>query len=71
MKGSPLPNVVLDPVRESLISSSGALLLREAIRVARRILRMPWHLHELRLPAGTDAATPCASPSATATRPLG
>jgi len=31
---SPVPNVVLDPVRESLVSSSGALLLREAIRVA-------------------------------------
>lgn len=34
MKRSPVSNVVLDPVRESLISSSGALLLREAIRVA-------------------------------------
>src|SRR4051812_8150718 len=34
MKRSPVPNVVLDPVRESLISSSGALLVREAIRVA-------------------------------------
>ena len=34
MKASPVPSVVLDPVRESLISSSGALLLREAIRVA-------------------------------------
>jgi len=34
MKPSPVPNVVLDPVRESLISSSGALLIREAIRVA-------------------------------------
>jgi hypothetical protein len=33
-KASPVPSVVLDPVRESLISSSGALLLREAIRVA-------------------------------------
>lgn len=35
MKGSPASNLVLDCVRESLISSSGALLLREAIRVAR------------------------------------
>jgi len=34
VKASPVPSVVLDPVRESLISSSGALLLREAIRVA-------------------------------------
>ncbi len=34
MKGSRVPSLVLDPVRESLISSSGALLLREAIRVA-------------------------------------
>lgn len=34
MKRSRVPNLVLDPVRESLISSSGALLLREAIRVA-------------------------------------
>jgi Transposase DDE domain group 1 len=34
VKRSPVPNVVLDPVRESLISSSGALLVREAIRVA-------------------------------------
>jgi len=34
VKRSPVSNVVLDPVRESLISSSGALLLREAIRVA-------------------------------------
>ena len=34
MKRNPVPNVVLDPVRESLISSSGALLLRESIRVA-------------------------------------
>jgi hypothetical protein len=34
VKGSPVPNVILDPVRESLISSSGALLLRESIRVA-------------------------------------
>src|SRR5690606_11421714 len=29
-----VPSLVLDPVRESLISSSGALLLGEAIRVA-------------------------------------
>jgi hypothetical protein len=29
-----VPSVVFDPVRESLISSSGALLIREAIRVA-------------------------------------
>lgn len=35
MKGIPVPNVVLDPVRESLISSSGALLLLESIRAAR------------------------------------
>ena len=34
MKASPVPSVVLDPVRESLISSSGALLLREVIGVA-------------------------------------
>ena len=34
MKRSPVSNLVLDPVRESLISSSGALLVREAIRVA-------------------------------------
>ncbi|MFT4286905.1 IS1380 family transposase [Nocardioides sp.] len=34
MKPSPALNVVLDPVRESLISSSGALLMRETIRVA-------------------------------------
>jgi hypothetical protein len=34
VKRSPVPNVVLDPARESLISSSGALLLRESVRVA-------------------------------------
>ena len=34
MKGNRVPNLVLDPARESLISSSGALLLQEAIRVA-------------------------------------
>ena len=34
MKPNLIPNVVLDPVRESLISSSGALLLRETVRVA-------------------------------------
>lgn len=34
MKHSRVPSLVLDPVRESLISSSGALLLGEAIRVA-------------------------------------
>lgn len=34
MKGSRAVGVVLDPVRESLISSSGGLLLREVIRVA-------------------------------------
>ena len=34
MKRSRVPNLVLDPVRESLISSSGALLLQETIRVA-------------------------------------
>jgi hypothetical protein len=34
VKASPVPSVVLDPVRESLISSAGALLLREAIGVA-------------------------------------
>lgn len=32
MKRSPVASVVIDPVRESLISSSGALLLRETIR---------------------------------------
>jgi hypothetical protein len=34
VKRSRVPGVVLDPARESLISSSGALLLQEAIRVA-------------------------------------
>ena len=34
MKRSPVPNLVLDPVRESLVSSSGALLMRESIRVS-------------------------------------
>lgn len=34
MKRSCVPNLVLDPVRESLISSSGALLVTEVIRVA-------------------------------------
>ncbi|MDP3889895.1 IS1380 family transposase [Nocardioides sp.] len=34
MKRSPVPNLILDPVRESLISSSGALLVREVVRVA-------------------------------------
>jgi Transposase DDE domain group 1 len=34
VKRSPVPNLVLDPVRESLISSSGALLIKEVIRVA-------------------------------------
>lgn len=34
MKGNPSASLVLDPVRESLVSSSGALLLREAVRVA-------------------------------------
>lgn len=34
VKTNPAPNVVLDLVRESLISSSGALLLRESVRVA-------------------------------------
>jgi hypothetical protein len=34
VKRSPAVGVVLDPVRESLISSSGALLLREAVRVS-------------------------------------
>lgn len=34
MKRSPVPLVGLDPVRESLVSSSGALLITEAIRVA-------------------------------------
>ncbi|GAB3869716.1 IS1380 family transposase [Nocardioides maradonensis] len=33
MKRNRVPSLVLDPVRESLISSSGALLLSEAIRV--------------------------------------
>lgn len=33
MKRSPVPNLVLDPVRESLSSSSGALLVKEVIRV--------------------------------------
>ena len=34
MKRNAVPNVVLDPVRESLISSPGALLFHEVIRVA-------------------------------------
>ena len=34
VKRNPIPNVVLDPVRESLVSSSGALLMRESIRLA-------------------------------------
>lgn len=34
MKRNGSSNLVLDPVRESLVSSSGALLLQEAIRVA-------------------------------------
>lgn len=34
MKGNRVPGLVLDPVRESLISSSGALLVKEVIRVA-------------------------------------
>lgn len=34
MTANPVPSVVLDPVRESLISSSGALLLKESIRAA-------------------------------------
>jgi hypothetical protein len=33
VKPSPVPNLVLDPFRESLISSSGALLLGEVVRV--------------------------------------
>ena len=34
MKRSRVPNLVLDPVRESLICASGALLLKETIRIA-------------------------------------
>jgi hypothetical protein len=34
VKRNRVPSLVLDPVRESLISSSGALLLKETIRVA-------------------------------------
>ncbi|HEY3715972.1 MAG TPA: IS1380 family transposase [Jatrophihabitantaceae bacterium] len=34
MKRSPVAGVVVDPVRESLISSAGAVLLKETIRVA-------------------------------------
>ena len=34
MKRNRVPSLVLDPARESLISSSGALLINEAIRVA-------------------------------------
>lgn len=34
MKRNRVPNLVLDPVRESLISSSGALLMNEVIRVS-------------------------------------
>lgn len=33
MKGSRVPNLILDPVRESLVSASGALLLNESLRV--------------------------------------
>jgi hypothetical protein len=33
VRGDPSAGLVLDPVRESLVSSSGALLLREAVRV--------------------------------------
>lgn len=33
MKRSRVPSLVLDPVRESLISSSGALLIKEVVRV--------------------------------------
>jgi hypothetical protein len=34
VKRNPVPSLVLDPVRESLVTSSGALLIKEAIRVA-------------------------------------
>jgi len=34
VKRIPVPGVVLDPIRESLVSSSGALLLAESIRVS-------------------------------------
>jgi len=34
VKGISVPSLVLDSVRESLVSSSGALLLREAVRIA-------------------------------------
>ncbi|MFT4296110.1 MAG: IS1380 family transposase [Micropruina sp.] len=34
MKRNRVPSLVLDPVRESLVTSSGALLIKEAIRVA-------------------------------------
>ena len=34
MKPNPVPSLVLDPGRESLISSSGALLVRESVRLA-------------------------------------
>jgi hypothetical protein len=34
VKRIPVPSLVLDPVRESLVSSSGALLLRELVRVS-------------------------------------
>ena len=34
MKGNPAPSLVLDSARESLVSSSGGLLLRQTIRVA-------------------------------------
>jgi hypothetical protein len=33
VKGNPTASLVLDPVRDSLVSSSGALLLRETVRV--------------------------------------
>jgi hypothetical protein len=34
VKRSPVAGLVLDPVRESLISSAGAVLVKETIRVA-------------------------------------
>jgi hypothetical protein len=65
VKRSRVPNLVLDPVRESLISSSGALLLKEAIRVAglhRGLPRAlsPWRLGRARHDPGKvllDVAT--------------
>ena len=33
MKGNAIPNLVVDPAREALVSSAGGVLLREVVRV--------------------------------------